>query len=206
MWSTCGGNACLLEAFGEDVTDVGHGELWQAKFDGNYTPWAQYNGTVWGKITNTPPPYLSNLSWWTRTPDGSRHPDGGGVSYGVPTNQVFDAVPASMSSTVTSAASALGLQSVQTSTMHVLQDAVVITAISDSPATDVAAYLQKGGLQYLLGQSPMNFEGVYFEVDDTAGNRVYIAHTAPRDGGGGWWADPSIGIQGDYHPVPSATG
>jgi hypothetical protein len=140
------------------------------------------------------------------TPDGSRYPDGGGVSYGVPTNQVFDAVPASMSSTVESAASALGFQSVQTSTMQVLQDAVLITAVSDSPAADVSAYRQKGGLQYLLGQSPTNFEGVYFEVDDTAGNPVYIADTAPRDGGGGWWADPSIGIQGDYHPVPSTTG
>jgi hypothetical protein len=137
------------------------------------------------------------------TPDGSRYPDGGGVSIGVPTNQVFDAAPTS--ATVASATSALGFRSAQTSTMRVLQDAVVITAVSDSPAADISAYLQKGGLQGLLGQSPMNFEGVYFEVDNTAGNPVYIADTAPRDGGGGWWADPSIGIQGDYHPVVPAS-
>jgi hypothetical protein len=74
LWSTCGGNACLLQTFGEDVTDVGHGELWYAKFQGSQTPWAQYNGTVWGKITNTPPPYIGNLSWWTK--DMTNFPNG----------------------------------------------------------------------------------------------------------------------------------
>jgi hypothetical protein len=74
LWSSCGGNACLLQTFGEDVTDVGGGELWQAKFDGSQTPWAQYNGTVWGKITNTPKPYIGNLSWWSK--DMTNFPDG----------------------------------------------------------------------------------------------------------------------------------
>lgn len=141
------------------------------------------------------------------TPDGARQPAGGGVSIGVRTDQVFDAIPSGMASTISKQATSIGLRSVQVETMQVLQDVLVIHAVSDSPAADVAALRQQGGLQFLLGQPPMNFEGVYLEIDNNSGSPVYITDTAPRDGGGGWWADPSLGITGDAPtPPPASTG
>jgi hypothetical protein len=140
------------------------------------------------------------------TPDGSKEPDGGGVSENLPTNQVYDAIPPSLSSSIAAAASAVGFHSVQTDVLPVIQDALVITVVSDSPSTDVATFLHKGGLAALLGQSPANFEGVYFEVDNGAGVPVYISDTAPRDGGSSWWADPSTGITGDYSATPPSDG
>lgn len=134
------------------------------------------------------------------TPDGTRVDAGGGVSNGVVTNQLFDAIPADVASGVDTRAASIGLKSVKTDTMQVLQGALVIHAESDSPATDVGAFLQKGGLEYLLGESATDFEGVYLEVDNSAGNPVYITDTASRDGGGGWWADPSLGINGFLVP------
>ena len=141
------------------------------------------------------------------TPDGARQSAGGGVSIGVRTDQVFDAIPSDIASTINQQATSIGFRSVQVETMQVLQDVLVIHAVSDSPATDVAALRQQGGLQFLLGQPPMNFEGVYLEIDDSSGSPVYITDTAPRDGGGGWWADPSLGIIGDApSPPPAGTG
>lgn len=131
------------------------------------------------------------------TPDGTREAIGGGVSAGVPTNQLFDPIPPDISSAVASTAASIGLHSVKVTTMQVLQDALVVQAVSDSPKTDIAAFKERGGLEFLLGQPPTNFEGVYLEIDDSSGNPVYITDTAPRDGGGGWWADPSLGDQGD---------
>jgi hypothetical protein len=133
------------------------------------------------------------------TPDGSRESAGGGVSYGVATNQVFNPIPTGIVSTVAKRGATVGLHSVQVKTMHVLQDALVIHATSNSPKTDVAALLAKGGLTFLLGQNPSNFEGVFLRIDDSSGNPVYDASTAPRAGGGGFWADPALGL-GDYSP------
>ncbi len=129
------------------------------------------------------------------TPDGSRHPAPvGGVSLGMRTDQVFDAVPSDITSTISERAAGMGLSSTKVQALHVLQDALVIRAVSDSPATDLAAYTRQGGLEFLLGQRPDDFEGVYFEVDDSSGNPVYITFKAPRSGGGGSWSSPSSGM------------
>lgn len=132
------------------------------------------------------------------TPDGSREAAGGGVSYGVATNQVFNPIPTNIASTVAKAGATIGLHSVEVETMRVLQDALVIRATSNSPKTDVAALLAKGGLTFLLGQNPSNFEGVYLQIDDNSGNPVYDTSTAPRAGGGGYWAAPSLGEEGHH--------
>lgn len=134
------------------------------------------------------------------TPDGTRVDAGGGVSNGVVTNQTFDAIPSDAASAIDSRASSIGLGSVTTDTMQVLQDVLVIHAVSDAPSADVPTFLNKGGLQFLLGESPMDFEGVYLEIDNNSGTPVYITDTAPRDGGAGWWADPSLGINGFLTP------
>jgi len=136
------------------------------------------------------------------TPDGSRQPVGGGVSLGVAPNEVFDSIPSGMSSTVTDAASSVGLRSVQVTTMKALQDVLLIHAVSDSPASDIGKLRQEGDLAFLLGQTPANFEGVYLEIDNSAGSPVYIVDTAPRDGGGGLWFDPSLGLSSGYPPPP----
>jgi hypothetical protein len=137
------------------------------------------------------------------TPNGTQEDAGGGVSIGVRTDQVFDAIPSDIASTISANASSIGLSSVQVKTMQVLQDVLVINAVSDSPATDVAALQKQGGLQFLLGQPPMNFEGVYLQIDDNSGNPVYITDTAPRDGGGSVWADPSLGLNQGFLTSPS---
>lgn len=127
------------------------------------------------------------------TPDGTREPVGGGVGHVVP-EQIFNPIPNDIGSTVSSAASSIGLHSVQVQTLNVLQDALVIHAVSDSPASDIATLRAKGALDFLLGQHTTNFEGVYLEIDDSAGNPVYELATAPRDGAGSWWAAPSLGM------------
>jgi hypothetical protein len=136
------------------------------------------------------------------TPDGSRQPIGGGVSPGVIPNQVFDPIPSGITSTITEAANSIGLASVKVTTMQGLQDVLVIHAVSDSPSSDVGELRRQGDLEFLLGQAPVNFEGVYLEIDNSAGSPVYIVDTAPRDGGGGWWSAPSLGLDGGY---PTAT-
>lgn len=137
------------------------------------------------------------------TPDGTRESAGGGVSYAVATNQVFNAVPSDIVTTIARNAASVGLRSVQVDTLPVLQDALVIRATSDAPQTDVAALLAKGGLRFLLGENPADFEGVYLQIDDGSGAKVYDVDTAPRAGGGGFWAAPSLGIGGDYRAVPT---
>lgn len=140
------------------------------------------------------------------TPDGARQSAGGGVSLALRTDQSFDAIPSDISTTVSNQASTIGLHSTQLQTMPALQDVLVIHTVSDSPPADVAALRQHGGLAFLLGQPPTNFEGVYLQVDDVSGNPMYITYTAPRDGAVGWWADPSLGIRGDLINPPSTTG
>jgi hypothetical protein len=140
------------------------------------------------------------------TPDGTRVDAGGGVSNGVVTDQTFNAIPSNAASALANRAAHIGLGSIKTHTMQVLQNALVIHATSKSPTADVGSFLQKGGLQFLLGESPMDFEGVYLEIDNSSGNPVYITDTAPRDGGGGWWADPSLGIQGFLTSPQTTTG
>ncbi|HVN62430.1 MAG TPA: hypothetical protein VMT59_14315 [Gaiellaceae bacterium] len=127
------------------------------------------------------------------TPDGQRDPIGGGVGK-VVRDQSFNAIPANIESTVTSAAKGIGLGSVRVETITGLQDAIVIHAVSNTPASTVATLLQRGGTAALLGQASTNFEGTYLEIDDTAGSPVYIAATAPRDGSGTEWTDPSLGL------------
>lgn len=138
------------------------------------------------------------------TPDGNRQSVGGGVSLGVVPDEVFDAIPSGITSTVDDAATSIGLRSVQVTTMKALQDVVLIHAVSDSPAQDIATLREKGDLAFLLGQTPANLEGTYLQIDNSAGSPVYIVDTAPRDGGGGWWFDPTLGLSSGY-PSPSST-
>lgn len=127
------------------------------------------------------------------TPDGGLQAIGGGVGH-VVRGQIFASIPADIASSVSTAASGVGLHSVQVETLPVIQSALIIHAVSDSPASDVAAFRSQGGLDYLLGQPATNFEGVYFEIDDSAGNPVDIVWYAPRDGSSGWWAAPYLGL------------
>jgi hypothetical protein len=128
------------------------------------------------------------------TPNGARQAIGGGVGR-VVREQVFDQIPGELGATVVRNAGDIGLRSVGVKTFSVLQGGVlVIDAVSDSPVADVSALLSKGGLDFLLGQSPANFEGVFLEIDDRGGNPVYTQGAAPRDGAGNWWATPSLGF------------
>jgi hypothetical protein len=138
------------------------------------------------------------------TPDGARDPIGGGVGE-VVRNQVFNAVPSDIGTTISSAARGVGLHSVSVATIRGLQDAVVIHAVSNNPASDVAVLQKQGGLDALLQQSPANFEGAYLEIDNTAGSPVYIVATAPRDGSGTSWSDPSLGLSGGQLRISPAS-
>lgn len=70
-WTNCGGNACGLFAFGEEVKDLDG--YWQAMFSGSgNTPWGFFNGTQWNTINNYSGPIL-DLGWTTELP--SNFPD-----------------------------------------------------------------------------------------------------------------------------------
>jgi hypothetical protein len=126
------------------------------------------------------------------TPDGMRRVIGGGLGKAVP-DQVFDSVPSGIASRVASAAASRGISNVHVTKRRVLQDALVIHASSAAPA-QAAKGLQQDGLQALLGESPSDFEGVYLELDDSAGHPMYISATAPRAAASFAWADPSLGL------------
>lgn len=69
-WTDCGGNACGLFPFGEEVANHGSPSYWQAKFSGSgNTPWSQYNGTVWGTI-HTYDGTVLDTGWTTNLPAG----------------------------------------------------------------------------------------------------------------------------------------
>jgi hypothetical protein len=60
-WTACNGNACYLQALGEDLSDKSG--LWYAKFSGSgNTPWQFNNGTLWSTI-NDAGEYLDNPPW-----------------------------------------------------------------------------------------------------------------------------------------------
>lgn len=62
LWSTCGGNACLLQAFAEELANASG--AWQSKFSGSgNTPWQFYNGSLWSTISTYPSPVVG--SYWT---------------------------------------------------------------------------------------------------------------------------------------------
>lgn len=60
-WTDCSGNACYLQALGEEAADKSG--LWYAKFSGSgNTPWQFNNGTLWSTISNAGE-YLDNPPW-----------------------------------------------------------------------------------------------------------------------------------------------
>ena len=130
------------------------------------------------------------------TPDGSRLPAGGGVANQI-RDQVFNHVPSSVGATVAAAAPRFGLRRVNVSTVDVIQNAVVIDAVSDAPkdAVDALEKSNHGVLGALLGVRPANYEGTFLEIRDSQGRPMFIASSAPRSGAGMAWADPSSGIE-----------
>ena len=131
------------------------------------------------------------------TPDGARDHVGGGLGKVVP-DQVFDAVTPELQTRVARNAASQGLTNVRVSTFQVVNDVIEIQATTTAPpAAAASAFYKARGLNGLLGESENNFEGVYFQLDDANGHPILIESTAPRAGGGGYWAAPSTGIQGD---------
>jgi len=130
-------------------------------------------------------------------PDGSTDHIGGGVGNVVP-NQVFDTVTPALQSTVTQNAATEGFTNVRVSTFQVINDVMQIHATATTaPAAAAQSFLKAGGLDGLLGESQNDFESVYFEIDDAAGNPLLIRAANPRAGAGVFWADPSTGLQPD---------
>lgn len=60
-WSRCGGDACLISAWGEELSGVnGH---WEAKFAGSgNTPWQRWTGSTWYTIQSS---YSFANAYWT---------------------------------------------------------------------------------------------------------------------------------------------
>ena len=141
------------------------------------------------------PPYGTDLTM--DLPDGSNDHIGGGVGNVVP-NQVFDTVTPALQSTVTQNAATEGFTNVRVSTFQVINDVMQIHATATTaPAAAAQSFLKAGGLDGLLGESQNDFESVYFEIDDAAGNPLLIRAANPRAGAGVFWADPSTGLQPD---------
>jgi hypothetical protein len=129
-------------------------------------------------------------------PSGARRAIGGGFGAVVP-NQVFNNVPSSMGAQVAAAAGKLGLTDVSFSTVQGLQESPVIVATTNRPQSAVSSLEQPTVVDALLGALPTQFEGTYLEVRDSAGNPIYIATTAARDGSSMVWTDPSVAAAGD---------
>lgn len=129
-------------------------------------------------------------------PSGAEQPIGGGFGNVVP-NQVFNDVPSSFGAQVAAAAGQFGLTHVSVTTIQGLQAAPVIIGTTNQPQSTVSALEQPSAVDTLLGGPPTQFEGTYLEVRDTAGNPIYIAATAARNGSSTVWADPSVGTVGD---------
>jgi hypothetical protein len=61
-WTACGGNACLIAAYGEDH-NLRTGK-WSAKFAGSgNTEWQWWNGTSWGALTSGYHDYVDAPEW-----------------------------------------------------------------------------------------------------------------------------------------------
>lgn len=140
------------------------------------------------------------------SPDGQRQIIGGGFGHVAP-NQVFNDIPGSIGASIAAAASRFGLRSTRVSTVSSLQSCVVVHAITDTPASSVAALIRNGGLRAILDGSPTRFEGIYLDVRDGSGAPVYISATAARAGAATFWVKPGLGVQprGKLQRAPAAT-
>jgi hypothetical protein len=126
-------------------------------------------------------------------PDGAEQPIGGGIGHVVP-DQVFDDVPNSIAATVARGGATASLRNISVSKVRGLQEALVVSATTDSPAHAAAALAQPGGLQSVLGGAPTRFEGIYLEVRNAAGDLVYITAAAPRAGASTFWVASGLGV------------
>jgi len=205
-------NVVSLELTEDPITDasgtatfealVAHAEIAESATDGAGVAQAMWAGNLIGGALKTSfsEAGLSvpeSVDVTLLRPDGSTDHIGGGIGNVVP-NQVFDAMTPTLQSTVTQNAAAEGFTNVRVSTFQVINDVMEIHATATTDAAAAAqSFLKAGGLDGLLGESQNDFESVYFEIDDSAGNPLLISAANPRAGAGVFWADPSTGLETD---------
>lgn len=128
-------------------------------------------------------------------PNGERTPLGGGLGF-VVHDQRFHDPPSRLAQTVAIGASSLGLRDSKLDSVRALQDAVMITARTDTPRRMALHLIHDGDLlRTLLGSPQTDYEGVYFELDGPKGRPVFIVMSASRAGSGGGWIRPGLGVE-----------
>jgi hypothetical protein len=176
-----------------DASAPGAAGVAQAMWAGSLVGGALRTALSQARLT---PPQSVNIT--LVRPDGSREELGGGIGKVIP-NQVFNPVSAALQGQIKKQAASEGWTNVQISTFELLNDVVEIHATTADAAAGAKAFMDAGGLDSLLGESPNDFEGTYFELDDAQGDPILISTAAPRAGAWTFWADPSTGIQGEQY-------
>jgi hypothetical protein len=143
---------------------------------------------------NLTPPQSVNIT--LVRPDGAREDIGGGIGKVVP-SQVFNPVSTGVQTRIAQNLATEGLTHVQITTFQLMSGVVEIHATASDSAAAAKAFTSAGGLDAVLGKSPNDFEGAYFELDDAQGQPVLISASAPRAGAWIFWPDPSTGLQGE---------
>jgi hypothetical protein len=104
------------------------------------------------------------------------------------------ASPASVTGSISSSLENAGLK-VSSITIDSIDGNPVPVVVAES--TDPTAFVEKNPTDAsLFGSEPNNFEGIYFELDDSSGNPVLERSFASRIGAGVSWTEPGIAMSG----------
>lgn len=128
-------------------------------------------------------------------PEGQRDPLGGGFG-AVVSKQRFLSVDSRVTSRLEARLRELGFSDIDITVLPVIQEAIAVRVVHPDAVRVVNQLaLDDGVLQEVFGRDPRVYEGIYFEVRDSAREPVYIAATALRAGAGVTWARPGSCIE-----------
>lgn len=125
-------------------------------------------------------------------PDGSKISLGGGAS-DIRAHQVFhrsgtDAELTKTQQLATQIVQKFGLTPLSVQVLQPKDDALYVVA----QIPDGTTFSHLNDLQVALNGDPLQYEGIYLEIRNSAGLRVAVTNVDYRVGAGGQWIDPSV--------------
>jgi hypothetical protein len=148
-------------------------------------------GALADALAQTARPGISGATIEGSLPDNTIIPDlGGGMGDIVPGQEFLDSSDASMKQDLAELLAAAGLTPVSVDVLRADQPAPAVVAETAHPREAAAAAAQT--IRSLFGQAPPKYEGYYFELRDTSGQRLFTTSAAFRSGVGRLWVSPSI--------------